>query len=105
EQVKGERELRHDDTLKVGPLSFRVAIEATPAVNRATPPPPKAAASSDDDSVAAMLLALQDEASGSSPSVKVDSDGVPSGSTVMDMVSPLATDPAAPKAAKSEKED
>src|SRR6266852_4815261 len=27
EQVTGERELHHDDTLKVGPLSFRVAIE------------------------------------------------------------------------------
>jgi predicted component of type VI protein secretion system len=105
DQVKGERELHHNDQLKVGPLSFRVVIETTAPVNRATPPPPKAAASSDDDSVAAMLLALQDEASGSSPSVKVDSDGVPSGSTVMDMVSPLGTDPAAPTDAKSEKED
>ena len=89
EPVKGERELKNEDTLKVGPLLFRVALEATPPVNKPTPPPPKTSAPSDDDDVAAMLLSLQDENTPSAPAASVDSDGVPSGTTVH-MVSPLA---------------
>jgi predicted component of type VI protein secretion system len=83
EPVKEEKELHNGDVLKIGPLTFRVVVEATtPApVNKPTPPPkPKAeaaspaektppvkpqptpaAASSDDDDIAAMLLALQDD--------------------------------------------
>jgi predicted component of type VI protein secretion system len=98
-QVKGERELHHDDLLKVGPLSFRVAIEATPPVNKPTPPPAKVAETSDDDSVAAMLLALQDDGGGPSSGLKADADGVPAGSTVMDLPSPLAVEAAANEAA------
>jgi pSer/pThr/pTyr-binding forkhead associated (FHA) protein len=89
EQVKGERELKHDDLLKVGPLQFRVALEATPAVNKPTPPPPKSSGASDDDDVAAMLLAIQDEGGAAPADAPVDADGVPSGSTVH-MVSPVA---------------
>src|SRR5437773_5567674 len=59
EPVKGERELHHDDRLKLGPLLFGVAIETAAAVSKPTPVP--AAAASDDDSVAAMLLSLQDD--------------------------------------------
>jgi predicted component of type VI protein secretion system len=105
EPVKSERELHNDDILKIGPLAFRVIIEVTPPVNKPTPPPPKAAAPSDDDSVAAMLLALQDDGGGPSSGLKADEDGVPSGSTVMDLVSPVGpdgtakeTDPASPAA-------
>jgi len=91
EQVKGERQLQHDDVLKVGALLLRVAIEVTPPVNKPTPPPPKAAgAPSDDDDVAAMLLELQDEGEGA-PAAKTDSDGIPAGTTVH-MISPLAED-------------
>ena len=32
--VKGEQELRDGDRFKVGPLDFRVALEATPPVSR-----------------------------------------------------------------------
>ena len=39
EQIKGERELKHEDTLKVGPLSFRVMIEGSVGVSKQTPPP------------------------------------------------------------------
>jgi pSer/pThr/pTyr-binding forkhead associated (FHA) protein len=92
EQVKGERQLNHDDLLKVGPLQFRVALEVTPPVNKPTPPPPKAAGPDDDDDVAAMLLSLQDEAEGAAPAAKTDSDGIPAGTTVH-MISPLAEEP------------
>src|SRR5215213_6557697 len=33
EPVKGERQIHNDDTLKVGPLLFRVALEAPVPVN------------------------------------------------------------------------
>ena len=85
--VKGERELKHEDVLKVGPLQFRVALEVTPPVNKPTPPPPKTAGPADDDDVAAMLLALQDDGASVGNATALDSDGVPSGTTVH-MVSP-----------------
>jgi pSer/pThr/pTyr-binding forkhead associated (FHA) protein len=88
-QVKGECEVKHDDVLKVGPLQFRIAIEGAPvAVNKQTPLPPPAAKesakepASDDDSVAAMLLDIVDE--GKSPA-KESEDGVPEGSTEMEI--------------------
>jgi pSer/pThr/pTyr-binding forkhead associated (FHA) protein len=92
EPVKGERQLANEDQLKVGPLLFRVVLEVTPPVNKPTPPPapPKSAGATDDDDVAAMLLSLQDEGGATPPPDRpVDSDGVPSGTTVH-MVSPLA---------------
>src|SRR4051812_27028112 len=44
EPIKDECQLHHDDLLKIGPLSFRVQLEATPPVNKPTPPPKKLAA-------------------------------------------------------------
>jgi pSer/pThr/pTyr-binding forkhead associated (FHA) protein len=63
EPVKGEREVKHDDTLKAGPLTFRVVVEGAPvAVNKPTPMPKALAGQTgEDDSVAAMLLDLADE--------------------------------------------
>ena len=93
EPVKGERQLAPEDMLKVGPLLFRVVMEITPPVNKPTPPPPKSAAATEDDDVAAMLLSLQDEGGATPPADRpVDSDGVPSGTTVH-MISPLAGEP------------
>jgi pSer/pThr/pTyr-binding forkhead associated (FHA) protein len=86
--VKGERQLNNEDVLKVGPLQFRVVLEATPPVNKPTPPPPKSAGPADDDDVAAMLLALQDDGTTAPNPTALDPDGVPSGTTVH-MVSPL----------------
>src|SRR5207302_9575508 len=40
EPVKGERELHNDDTLKVGPLLFRVALEAAVTAAPAAKSPP-----------------------------------------------------------------
>ena len=88
EQIKGERELKHEDTLKVGPLSFRVMIEGGVGVSKQTPPPKAPAkADSDDDNVAAMLLDLADD---STSGESRGPDSVPDGTTVMDMVSPFA---------------
>src|SRR5262245_2932798 len=104
EPIQGERELKNDDILKVGPLLFRVALEATVPVNKPTPPPAKLqpTPSSEDDDVAAMLLALQDESSGGS--IPKGPDGVPEGSTVMDVPSPLVQGEA-PKEGEEKKPD
>src|SRR5262249_53869423 len=83
--IKGEAELKNDDVLKIGPLSFRVVMEAgTPVpVNKPTPIPAKpASGQADDESIAAMLLSLQDESGGTGE----QGGEVPAGSTVMDMM-------------------
>lgn len=96
--VKGESELKDGDSLKVGPLEFQVALELTPPVNVATPfPANPATAAQADEAAAAMLLSGVDDAAGVSP---VDSDGVPTGSTVMEMLHSPA-DTAAEKEPKS----
>src|SRR5436190_12396712 len=87
-QIKGQGELKNDDTLKVGPLTFRVQIEGAVSVSKQTPPPkPAAKDASDDESVAAMLLDLADD---STSGESRGPDGVPDGTTVMDIVSPFA---------------
>ena len=87
--LKGEAPIRHDDVLKVGPLIFKMAIEAT-AVSKPTPMPTKPATpASEDDDVAAMLLSLQDD--GVAPTSSEDESSIPGGSTVMDIV-PLNVD-------------
>jgi pSer/pThr/pTyr-binding forkhead associated (FHA) protein len=90
EQIKGERELKQGDQLKVGPLTFRVVIEGTPVpVNKPTPlPKVPATDSSDDESVAAMLLDIADEGGG----IPKGADGVPEGSTIMELPSPFGAD-------------
>jgi pSer/pThr/pTyr-binding forkhead associated (FHA) protein len=88
--VKGEVEVHNADRLKVGPLSFAVEMEASVPVNKPTPVPPPAAppAANDDDSIAAMLLSLQDDAGSGTPAPLAE-DGVPQGSTVLDIPSPF----------------
>jgi predicted component of type VI protein secretion system len=84
--IKGEVTLKDGDNIKVGPLSFKIVIEATPAPvkqpGKPTPPPPSNDFS-DDDAAAAML------AFGDDGDVTVTSgdtgEAVPGGSTVMDM--------------------
>jgi pSer/pThr/pTyr-binding forkhead associated (FHA) protein len=86
ERVSGERELHHQDKLTIGPLLFGVRFETTTPVDRPTPvPPTKAGAKSDDEEAAAMLLALGDSETPSSGSSILDNQGVPAGSTVMEM--------------------
>jgi predicted component of type VI protein secretion system len=111
ERVTGERELKPDDILAVGPLKFTVKIDApAPPVNKPTPlPKPLSKDTSEDDSVAAMLLDIADEGGGSPP--HKGPDGVPDGSTIMDMASPITDDtnqngekPAAGKQPEKKKE-
>lgn len=107
EPVKGECELSNDDQLKIGPISFTVRIEASAVTPSRTPIPPTRAAGTpapaskpanstpapttasatmkgDDDDIAAMLLSLDD---GSAP-VSAGADGVPEGSTIMEIKVP-----------------
>src|SRR5262245_44973749 len=45
EPVKGERELSHEDMLKIGPIQFQVTLEAGDPTPAKTPPPPTKASS------------------------------------------------------------
>lgn len=100
--VKNPVVLKNDDVLKVGPLSFKVAIEGQPAVNKPTPPPPAkvAAAADDDDPAAALLLALDEGETPNEALVSTTDDpaAVPTGSTIMEM--PVVP-PGEPEAAKT----
>ena len=112
-QITGEVPLNHGDSLKVGPLDFKVVIEGkaaapTPlpgsapsaaasmaAKKKSTPLPPVKTGVPDDDA-AALLLALDDETETGS----VDKMGIPDGSTVMDMpIVAAQPEAAAPKEA------
>ena len=91
--LKGEVAIKNNDILKVGPLEFRVVIEATPPLaasktptpaasspKKTTPPAPTRGTSNED--VAALLLGLDEEET--TVGTK-DESGVPGGSTVMDV--------------------
>jgi pSer/pThr/pTyr-binding forkhead associated (FHA) protein len=90
--VRGDRELKHNDRLRIGPLEFQVAIEADTPVIRRTHVPQSAhsLAASDDEAAAALLLSGIDD--GATTPAAVDSDGVPTGSTVMQVVQPGGSD-------------
>jgi predicted component of type VI protein secretion system len=107
EPVKTQRQLKHDDILKIGPLLFRVQMEATAPVDKPTPPPqgkPAAEATGDDESIAAMLLSLQDEGESPVGEEDVKSEDIPAGTTVMDIPAGLA-DKAAEAKASGDKKD
>jgi len=99
--VKGEVELQNADVLKVGPISFAVNLEPTPApVNKPTPlPATKVAGASEEDDIAAMLLSLQDD--GDAASSGGLTSEVPEGSTVMDLPAPIGAMEQAAEAAKN----
>jgi pSer/pThr/pTyr-binding forkhead associated (FHA) protein len=85
ERLEGEVELKDGDTIKAGPLVFTAKVEKTKLtpVDRPTPvPPTKTKKAQTDDDIAAMLMEVGDDipASGS-----LDSDGIPTGTTVFDM--------------------
>src|ERR1700692_500823 len=81
--ITGEVPLNNDDVLKVGPLTFKVVIEASPAPAKPTPPPqPRTADIMDDDAAAALLF---DDDGAVSVGKAETGDEVPGGSTVMDI--------------------
>ena len=95
--VQGEVALSNDDVLKIGPLTFKVVIETTPAPSKPTPLPPRprpAAKRSEEDDAAALLLSL-DDGTITSPSDPEAVD-VPAGSTIMEipqLTPPTGADP------------
>jgi pSer/pThr/pTyr-binding forkhead associated (FHA) protein len=98
EPVKGEVALKHDDVVKVGPLTFKVAIEASPAPSKPTPLPKAPNLNTEEDDAAALLLSLEDGTI--APSTESSEGEVPGGSTVMDM--PSFTPPGEQPAVKAE---
>lgn len=84
--VKEEVELKTDDIMKVGPLTFKVKIELSPPINRPTPPPPtkKPIDATPEDSAADMLMSMLDD--GPANSASGESSLIPEGSTVMDIL-------------------
>ncbi len=109
--IKGEHEVKNGDQLKVGPLHFRVVLDVTAPAPAPAPAPvaanaamPAAAAplpASDDEAAAAMLLSGLDV--GLPVGGPVDRDGVPTGSTVMEIIRPPSDDtpPEGPKPEES----
>jgi len=110
--VKGERELHHDDQLKIGPIEFTVRMEAAPARTNTPAPATKATlktpapgskptpsksdtpvpatapkGGAEDDDIAAMLMSLEEGEQSSG------GDGVPEGSTVFDLKVPAELGP------------
>jgi pSer/pThr/pTyr-binding forkhead associated (FHA) protein len=109
EPIKGERELHHDDRLKIGPIAFVVQLQKDASVGAPTPAPPTKAAGSKtptpaakeggtpapgtatkkgasaEDDIAAMLLSIEGD---ETPTGPTDAQGVPEGSTIMEMKIP-----------------
>jgi predicted component of type VI protein secretion system len=104
--VKDEVELKNEDVLKVGPLSFSVRMEATPAINRPTPAPPTRrpvpAHTADENSAGDLLLSMLDDIPGGSSS---NSNEIPEGSTVMDIIAMPGQDGTNAQAEKPKEEE
>jgi pSer/pThr/pTyr-binding forkhead associated (FHA) protein len=104
-QIMGDIEIRNEDQLTVGPLSFAVRVEALPPINRPTPPPPTKSEGSSDEEAAALLLSGLSEGTIPEASQPTDSSGVPTGSTIDMEVPPAgAKPPDKPEPAKKTKE-
>lgn len=102
EQVKGEVPLKNGDVLKVGPLSFQVVIEGAVSPAKPTPPPKPREAELSDEDAAAALLSIDNESGDVSVSARETAeDGVPGGSTIMDI--PVFGQPGEAAASEGEK--
>jgi pSer/pThr/pTyr-binding forkhead associated (FHA) protein len=101
--VKDEIELKNEDVIKVGPLSFCVRLEVTPPVDRPTPPPPtkKPVHAPEEDTAGELLLSMLDDG----PIISGSSSQVPEGSTVMDIIAMPGSGTPDPEAEKKKKEE
>ena len=128
DRVEGERELKHDDQLKIGPILFSVRLEVSAVPTRTpvpstksptqgvkTPAPPTKGPSKNDtpaqptqgkktsspeDDIAAMLMSLEE---GEITTSTGNGDPIPDGSTVFDLQVPPPGQ--GPGAAKPEAKD
>jgi pSer/pThr/pTyr-binding forkhead associated (FHA) protein len=101
--IKGEAALRDRDRLRLGPLEFEIRLH--PEIAPKKPAPAKSSGGeTEDEAAAALLLSLQDEGS-PAPPAPVDSQGIPTGSTIMDMraETPLPGEPGSEEAKEKEK--
>jgi pSer/pThr/pTyr-binding forkhead associated (FHA) protein len=99
EPVTGDRPIVNGDIVKVGPIEFRVDLEAAAAPVRRTPSP-RSMPNEADDAAAAMLLSVGDD---EIPSSTVDGQGVPTGSTIMETLNlPTETPPPGEMAAQNQ---
>ena len=85
--LKGERELKHKDQLKIGPLSFEVRIEVPVPVDKPTPLPEAKAARTepalgDEEAIADLLLDMKDD---EKVTLDVAAEEPSQGSTVLDL--------------------
>jgi len=88
--IEGERSVADGDIVKVGPIEFRVELEVAAPPARHTPQA-RSTPSEAEDAAAAMLLSVGDD---DGPSGMVDSQGVPTGSTIMETLNmPSETPP------------
>jgi pSer/pThr/pTyr-binding forkhead associated (FHA) protein len=107
-QLKGEIEVHHGDSLKAGPLAFRIEMEVVKGLDASTPLPPiKAPVPAEDEEAAALLLSLAEDGGPLPNTLDVDSSGVPTGSTVMDVMAPpnaddTAGEPGKPASSKAQ---
>ena len=95
-QIMGDIEIRHEDQLTVGPLSFAVRVDAHAPVNRPTPPPvskSKTESAHDDEAAALLLSGLSEEPTVKAEEQPTDSSGVPTGSTIDMEVPPGSAKP------------
>jgi len=95
--VKEELEVKDGDSLKVGPLAFRITLEYAPSVSEPTPiPVPKQAVASEDEEAAALLLSMQDNETSATPTSDQEeaAEGAgPGGSTIVEPLQNLETAP------------
>jgi pSer/pThr/pTyr-binding forkhead associated (FHA) protein len=83
EPIKGEIALANEDRLTVGPLTFRIMLRKSVAVDERTPLPVNKKTQpevNEEDMAATLLLSSVDQP----PAAHVDEQGVPLGSTVLD---------------------
>jgi pSer/pThr/pTyr-binding forkhead associated (FHA) protein len=105
--IKGEVPIQNGDTLKVGPLSFKMVIEGQPAPSKPTPLPKSKSQSpaQDDDDAAAALLSVDEESGevtvGTGPTAE---ESIPGGSTIMEMPAYVPPEEAAAKEAPKPEE-
>jgi pSer/pThr/pTyr-binding forkhead associated (FHA) protein len=89
ERVDDEHDLQDEDVLKVGPLEFRVTIETSLAPSKPTPAPNGTLAhGARVDDAAAELLLGDDDSIPNGAEATIGNDGIPTGSTVMDVLAP-----------------
>jgi pSer/pThr/pTyr-binding forkhead associated (FHA) protein len=102
--IRGEIQLHDQDQLQVGPVAFRVGMEATPQVDKPVPvPAPRAPVEAvDDEAMAALLLSLPEDGDALAGTQGVDSEGVPTGSTVMDVPVPASVNEVAETARETQ---